>query len=194
MQYRKAAGVCIIAACIAIGTAVVLTPRVPPGTNSIASSQPVNAGAESPHIQPHIAVAPETRPPEPAVRPEPRSDPALRRTVPRQLPPFATTRSRYRSRQYCPADFNHDNVVDEADLAAYMESWQAGDETPVRRADMNRDGIVDGVDMSEFLSVYFNNDCDPLRQNERRLVTRLDRATGASLRDRAAPRQTLEAP
>jgi hypothetical protein len=194
MRNRKAGVVCVIAACIATGTALVLMSRVSHETASVASSPPVNAGAVSKELQLARAVAPETLAPKPAVKLEPASDPALRRRTFQPQPSFVTARGRYRSPQYCPADFNHDDVVDEADLATYVECWNTGDEASARRADVNRDQVVDGADMTEFLNAYFNNDCNPQSLKERRVAMRPDRARGVFLRERTGSPRTPDGP
>jgi hypothetical protein len=184
--------VCVIAACVATGTAFMLALWPPHGTVSVASFPAADAGAGSEPVQPLSAAVPKANSAKPIVRPERRNDPASRRRAFQQQATFSIDRGRYRSRQYCPADFNRDDVVDQADLAAYVECWQTGDEMSVRRADMNHDEVADGADMTEFLSAYFNNDCDPQRQRERRTAIRPERPTGTLLLERTGPRRTLD--
>ncbi|MFT3685582.1 MAG: GC-type dockerin domain-anchored protein [Phycisphaerales bacterium] len=192
MRYRKTAAVCVIAACIAIGIAFVLSWRLPNGVAVVAPASPVDVGAENKQAQTPVPVIPKAPPPTPIVQAAPQSAPPSRREFLQQRAPIAAVQDRYRSRQYCPADFNRDDTVDGADLAAYVESWQLGDQASDRRADVNRDRVVDGTDMTEFLNAYFNNDCNTQQMKDRREAVRVDRARGTLLRERMGPRRTID--
>lgn len=49
----------------------------------------------------------------------------------------------------CPCDFNHDGVVNEADLTAFSAAFAAG------QADLNGDGTTDEDDFAIFVRCYF---------------------------------------
>lgn len=59
----------------------------------------------------------------------------------------------------CPADLNHDDVVDDADFVIFVPAYNildCADPTmpPGCPADMNRDGVVDDIDFVIFLAQY----------------------------------------
>lgn len=55
----------------------------------------------------------------------------------------------------CPADFNQDGGVDQADVDAFFVAWENGEPA----ADVNTDGGVDGDDVSAFFAVWENGGC-----------------------------------
>ncbi|MEI7657935.1 MAG: GC-type dockerin domain-anchored protein [Phycisphaerae bacterium] len=55
----------------------------------------------------------------------------------------------------CAADFNDDGGVDGADVQAFFEVWQRGDD----RADVNADGGVDGADLEAFFVRWQSGGC-----------------------------------
>jgi uncharacterized membrane protein len=55
----------------------------------------------------------------------------------------------------CIADFNQDGGVDGQDVAAFIQTWEAGEAA----ADVNRDGGVDGSDVPEFFIVWEAGGC-----------------------------------
>ena len=50
----------------------------------------------------------------------------------------------------CPADFNHDGVVDSKDFIAFLNAFVAGDPS----ADFNNDGEIDSKDFIAFLNAF----------------------------------------
>ncbi len=52
----------------------------------------------------------------------------------------------------CPADLNHDGVVDGADLGSLLGLWGTAD----ANADLNDDGVVDGADLGSLLGAWGN--------------------------------------
>jgi hypothetical protein len=50
----------------------------------------------------------------------------------------------------CPADFNHDGVLNQADAGAYEAAFQAGSPS----ADFDQDGFVTGDDFDGYLTAY----------------------------------------
>jgi len=54
----------------------------------------------------------------------------------------------------CPADWNHDGLVNAADMAIFMSFFQLG----LPQADFNGDGVVNSQDLNQFLQA-FNQPC-----------------------------------
>ncbi|HMN95685.1 MAG TPA: CHRD domain-containing protein [Phycisphaerales bacterium] len=50
----------------------------------------------------------------------------------------------------CPGDFNHDHIVDGADLGTLLGAWGSNSE----HEDLNRDGVVDGADLGILLGSW----------------------------------------
>jgi hypothetical protein len=48
----------------------------------------------------------------------------------------------------CPCDFNHDGVVNEADLEAFLTAYRAGN------ADVNGDGVTNMQDLITFMECF----------------------------------------
>ncbi len=57
----------------------------------------------------------------------------------------------------CPADFNHDGVLDPDDLADFIACYFAS--PPCAQADVNGDSIVDPDDLADYIAAYFAG-CD----------------------------------
>ncbi len=55
-----------------------------------------------------------------------------------------------RPRCLCPADFNEDGSINPADVLAFLNAWNAGDDA----ADVNQDGSLDTRDVVWFLQVW----------------------------------------
>ncbi|MCE7973132.1 MAG: hypothetical protein DYG92_02230 [Leptolyngbya sp. PLA1] len=71
---------------------------------------------------------------------------------------------------FCPADFNKDDSVDDADALAFMQAW-ADESSPLFGwCDLNKDGFVDESDAHEFMRRFRESDCDPLPLTEYRPI------------------------
>lgn len=53
----------------------------------------------------------------------------------------------------CPADLNGDGIIDGADLAIVLGSWNPAS-CPACTADINGDGVVDGADLAIVLGAW----------------------------------------
>lgn len=71
---------------------------------------------------------------------------------------------------FCPADFNKDDTVDEADALAFMQAWADQSSPLFSWCDMNKDGFVDESDAQEFMRRLRESDCDPLPLTEYRPI------------------------
>ena len=63
---------------------------------------------------------------------------------------FTYTRSTLARPRDCPADFNHDGIVDGSDLALLLGAWGGVDSC----FDLNRNGLVDGADLAYLLGTW----------------------------------------
>jgi hypothetical protein len=55
----------------------------------------------------------------------------------------------------CPADYNFDRVVDDADFILFVEAYNLIETPPADfRADINGDGLVDDADFGLFSAAY----------------------------------------
>ena len=63
---------------------------------------------------------------------------------------FPYTRSTLARPRDCPADFNHDGIVDGSDLALLLGAWGGEDSC----FDLNRNGLVDGADLAYLLGTW----------------------------------------
>ena len=52
----------------------------------------------------------------------------------------------------CPADINGDNVVDNADIGAFINAFLAADPA----GDFNLDGVIDNADIGAFVTAFLN--------------------------------------
>lgn len=71
---------------------------------------------------------------------------------------------------FCPADFNKDDSVDEADALAFMQAWADQSSPLFGWCDMNKDGFVDESDAQEFMRRLRESDCDPAKCAEYRPI------------------------
>lgn len=76
----------------------------------------------------------------------------------------------YKLDYFCPADFNKDDSVDEADALAFMQAWADQSSPLFGWCDMNKDGFVDESDAHEFMRRLRESDCDPLPLTEYRPI------------------------
>lgn len=175
LSRRLAALLGFVAFISAIGGVVLIRPAQPPLTppDLAAATQPIPDARMAASVPPLLACSAPALPARPVppgrIFSEHSEFWAAQQPIFDALPHLAKD-DILKLEYFCPADFNKDDAVDEADTIAFMQAWSDQSSPLFGWCDLNKDGFVDESDAHEFMRRFRESDCDPLPLTEYRPI------------------------